>query len=230
MKRTTSAIIALCLAAACSQAPENPYYFDGKPSPEVLDNYLDRAVTMNNILESDYPDRDADIAFIAEIGAKFVGRAVTMWSSELKLSNPNWVKDARAIADRIHEISPETVLQGCCFEAYSRDIETVKIPAYAFESLGLPVEERYFDYEALLYPDGTYVDHWHEGESVPDIRQTETQLWFSTLIGIFVEMGCEGIHLGQTMLVGEQDTDWKAYDEFITRMHAYHDPTQGATT
>ena len=82
-----------------------------------------------------------------------------MWGSELKLSNPNWIKDARAIADRIHEISPETVLQGCCFEAYSRDIETVKIPAYAFESLGLPVEDRYFDYEALLYPDGTYVDN-----------------------------------------------------------------------
>lgn len=125
---------------------------------------------------------------------------------------------------RIHAVSPETVLQGCCFEAFSRDIETVRIPAYAFESLGLPVEERHFDYEALLYPDGSYVDHWHPGSSVPDIRQTETQLWYSTLIGKFVEMGCEGVHLGQTMLVGEQDTDWKAYDEFISKMHAYHDP------
>ena len=203
---------------------DNPFFFDGKPTDKVLDNYLDRAITMNNILTHDYPDKDADIDLIADIGAKFVGRAVCLWGGETVLNDPDWVRRAKAVSARIHAVSPETVMQGCCFEIVTRSVEQVKVPAWAFESLGLPVEDRNFDYDAMLYPDGSYVAHWASEASVPDIRRTETQLWYSCLIGKFVEMGCEGVHLGQTMLVGEQDSDWKAYDGFIAKMHAYHDP------
>ena len=217
-------LLALTMFCACSKTTDDKYFFDGKPSDEVLNNYLDRAITMMGLLTDEYPDKDADIDFIVETGTKFVGRAVCIWGGESRFNNPEWLKNAKDYAAKVHEAAPDVVLQGCCFEFMSHEIETVSIPAWAFESLGLPAEQRNFDLEAMLYPDGSFVGHWGDGNSVPDIRQTETQLWYSFLIGNFVEMGCEGVHLGQTMLVGDQDKDWKAYDEFLSKMHAYYDP------
>ena len=198
--------------------------FDGRPSPEVLDLYLDRAVTMAGLLTDNYPDKDADIDFIASTGTKFVGRAVCIWGGESRFNDSAWFESARAYAAKVHEAAPQVVLQGCCFEYMTRQVEEIEIPAWAFESLGLPVEKRTFRMDDMLYPDGTFVGHWGDGNSVPDIRRTETRLWYSFLIGSFVEMGCEAVHLGQTMLVGSQDKDWKAYDEFLSKMHSYYDP------
>lgn len=217
-------LLALTVLCACGKTTENKYFFDGKPSDEVLNNYLDRAITMMGLLTDNYPDKDADIDFIVETGTKFVGRAVCIWGGENRFNDPEWLKNAKDYAAKVHEAAPDVVLQGCCFEFMSHEIENLSIPAWTFESLGLPAEQRNFDLEAMLYPDGSFVGHWGDGNSVPDIRQTETQLWYSFLIGNFVEMGCEGVHLGQTMLVGAQDKDWKAYDEFLSKMHAYYDP------
>lgn len=223
--RKTFIIFALSLFfAACSGNAEKNYHFDGKPSDEVLNNYLDRAITMAGLLTDSYPDKDADIDFIVETGTKLVGRAVCIWGGENRFNNHEWFESARAYAAKVHEAAPDVVLQGCCFEFMTSQIEELSIPAWTFESLGLPAEQRTFNLEAMLYPDGSFVNHWGGGNSVPDIRQTETQLWYSFLIGNYVMMGCEAVHLGQTMLIGSQDKDWKAYDEFLSKMHAYYDP------
>lgn len=214
----------IAVLCACTPKTDDMYHFDGKPSAEVLDNYLDRAVTMMGLLSDTYPDKEADIDFIVETGAKFIGRAVCVWGGENIYNDKEWLERAKSFAAAVHEAAPDAVLQGCCFEYYTSRVEEIPIPAWTFESLGLPAEERCFDMESMYYPDGTFVGFWYDGNSVPDIRQTETQLWYSFLIGTFVEMGCEAVHLGQTMLVGSQDTDWKAYDEFLAKMHAYYDP------
>ena len=225
MKNTVFAsLLLIAVLCACTPKTEDRYHFDGKPSAEVLDNYLDRAVTMMGLMSDTYTDKEADIDFIVETGAKFVGRAVCVWGGENIFNDKEWLERAKSVAAAVHEVAPDAVLQGCCFEYYTSRVEEIPIPAWTFESLGLPAEERCFDMESMYYPDGTFVGFWYDGNSVPDIRQTETQLWYSFLIGTFVEMGCEAVHLGQTMLVGSQDTDWKAYDEFLAKMHAYYDP------
>lgn len=225
MKNTVfTSLLLIAVLCACTPKTDDMYHFDGKPSAEVLDNYLDRAVTMMGLLSDTYPDKEADIDFIVETGAKFIGRAVCVWGGENIYNDKEWLERAKSFAAVVHEAAPDAVLQGCCFEYYTSRVEEIPIPAWTFESLGLPAEERCFDMESMYYPDGTFVGFWYDGNSVPDIRQTETQLWYSFLIGTFVEMGCEAVHLGQTMLVGSQDTDWKAYDEFLAKMHAYYDP------
>lgn len=225
MKNTVfTSLLLIAVLCACTPKTDDMYHFDGKPSAEVLDNYLDRAVTMMGLLSDTYPDKEADIDFIVETGAKFIGRAVCVWGGENIYNDKEWLERAKSFAAAVHEAAPDAVLQGCCFEYYTSRVEEIPIPAWTFESLGLPAEERCFDMESMYYPDGTFVGFWYDGNSVPDIRQTETQLWYSFLIGTFVEMGCEAVHLGQTMLVGSQDTDWKAYDEFLAKMHAYYDP------
>lgn len=216
------ALAAAMLLPAC--AGEKDYSFDGQPSPEVLENYLDRAVTMAGLMSDEYPDKDADIDFIAETDAKFVGRAITMWGGERRLNDTLWLDKARGIAEKVHAKAPDAVLQGCCFEIVTAQVNDVRVPSWAFEALGLPVEERNFNLDAMLFPDGKYKGKWGGASSVPDIRQTETQLWFMTLTGTYVDLGCEAVHLGQNQLIGEDDAGWKAYDEFLRKVHAYADP------
>lgn len=57
-------------------------------------------------------------------------------------------------------------------------VDQVPVPEWAFVALGQPVERRNFHYAAMLYPDGRFKDHWHAGQSVPDVNRPETKLWF----------------------------------------------------
>ena len=82
MKKTIVFIALTILFTACGKSAVKDYHFDGKPSDEVLNNYLDRAITMAGLLTDSYPDKDADIDFIVETGTKFVGRAVCIWGGE----------------------------------------------------------------------------------------------------------------------------------------------------
>lgn len=70
-------------------------------------------------------------------------------------------------------------------------VDQVPVPEWAFIALGQPVEPRDFRYAAMLYPDGRFKDHWHAGQSVPDVSQPETKLWFYFLRASFIDVGSE---------------------------------------
>lgn len=73
----------------------------------------------------------------------------------------------------------------------------------------------------MLAPDGKYVDLWAPGASVPDITRVETQLWLMYLIGSYVDIGVEAVHLGQVYLMGMNDRDWQAWDSFLKKVRAW---------
>ena len=222
MKRVIllSALCAWC-AVSCGRA-EDPYYFDGPVSQTVLERYLSRAVTMSEFLTVDpycndgtYPDKAADVAFIRNTGAKFIGRAIYRWGDEKVLTEPE------ALIDEVHAFDSDVIFQAATFEAVYREVGEVPVPAWAFEALGLPAEERNFDYAQMLAPDGKYVDLWAPGASVPDITRVETQLWLMYLIGSYVDIGVEAVHLGQVYLMGMNDRDWQAWDSFLKKVRAW---------
>ena len=57
----------------------------------------------------------------------------------------------------------------------------------------------------MLYPIGQFKNHWRSGQSVPDVSQPETRMWFYFLGISFIDAGCEAIHLGQTELMNRND-------------------------
>lgn len=219
------------LLAACGGAAEDPYRFDGSISQPVLERYLSRAVTMSEFLTVDpfcndgtYPDKEADVELIRRTGAKFIGRAIYRWGDEQVLADPAFWSGAEALIDRVHAFDPDVIFQAATFEAVYRTVNEVPVPAWAFEALGLPVEERRFDYASMLNRDGVYVDLWGEGASVPDITQVETQLWLIYLIGSYVDIGCEAVHLGQVWLIGMNDREWQTWDSFLQKVRAWVGP------
>ena len=203
------------------------YHFNETISREVLENYLDRSVTMAYFLVTGKPEgnreylyRDDDVRLIQNIGAKFIGRAIYRWNGEGRLNDPNFWTDAKALIDKVHAFDPDVIFQGCLFETISREVNRVKIPSWVFTDFGLPVEDRTFSYEAMLNKDGKLVNHWGRS-SVPDVTTRETQLWFYYLAGSYINIGCEALHLGQVGLIGMADPNLKEWSRLLARVRAY---------
>jgi hypothetical protein len=102
----------------------------------------------------------------------------------------------------------------------SRDVNNVKIPTWVFKEFDLPAKDRTFSYEGMLNPDGKLVNHWGSG-SVPDVTQIETQMWFFYLAGVYMNIGCEALHLGQVRLIGMADPNLKEWSILLTRIRTY---------
>ncbi|MEZ5326185.1 MAG: hypothetical protein R3F19_14130 [Verrucomicrobiales bacterium] len=216
----------MCLACVPASGTPSDYHFDKTGiSREVLENYLDRSVTMAFYLVPEkpegrrvYPFHDDDARFIKNIGAKFIGRALYRWGGESRLNSEEFWRTAESLIESLHAHDADIVFQGCLFEIITRDVDNVKVPAWAFEDLGLPPEDRTFSYEAMLNADGKFVDHWRRGSSVPDVSRSETQLWFYYLAGAYMKIGCEAFHLGQIELMGMNDPDRTFWKEMVRKI------------
>lgn len=219
------------LGVGCSSLNEDNanYHFDNKGiSREVLENYLKRSVTMAEFLTVDpfcndatYPDKDDDVRLIKNIGAKFIGRAIYRWGDEIAFSDPEFLFQAQKLIEEIHSDDSDVVFQAAIFEIVTRDVNAVKIPEWVFQEMGLPVEERNFNYNKMLDPNGQYINQWAKGHSVPDITQLETQLWFMYLAGSYIEIGCEALHFGQIYLVGMNDPQYEIWSVFLKRIRDF---------
>lgn len=220
-------MLILCLTGFSDFAPlrkmSNPaasppdYTFNKKISREVLENYLERSITMQRMLTGE-GNFDDNLRMIRHIGAKFIGRAVCQWGGEADLLK-NFALE-KELAARVHQADPDIILQACIFEIATRQIEQVKVPAWAFKALGQPVEDRNFRYDSILYADGRMSHQWGEG-GVPDVSRRETKLLFYFLAASYIDAGIEGIHFGQVELMNKNDKDLGHYAQVLSLIRSY---------
>lgn len=214
-------LIILCLISATVLASpptqKLDYKFKGKISRQVLENYLDRAITMQSLLVGQ-GNFDDNLRMIKNIGAKFIGRAVCQWGEEAKISQ-NLVQE-KELAARIHAFDPDIILQACIFEIVTPEVNQLPVPDWAFKALKLPIEHRNFSYEAMLYPDGKFKSQWGRG-SVPDVSQNETKLFFYFLGASYIDAGIEGLHFGQVELMNKNDKNLDHYAQILSLIRNY---------
>ncbi len=194
------------------------YHFDGAISRAVLENYLSRAITMSEVLHGQ-GNVDDNLRMLGNIGAKFIGRAIYRWGGEAGLEN--LLATARPIAERMHAIDPNIILQAAAFEIVSEQVNRIPIPASLFEEFGLEAEERNFHYENMLYPDGHRIDQWGRGSSVPDMSRLETRMWFTYLCQRYIDIGVEAIHFGQVEIMDDRDPDHVHWRDMMRRVRQY---------
>jgi hypothetical protein len=224
------AVIMLACYLACGADAQSPdYQFDKSGiSRKVLENYLERSITVVYFLTPDipegrriYPYPDDDVRMIKNLGAKFLGRAIYRWGGESRLNDPSFLSNAAAKIKMMHAHDPDIVFQACLFEIITTDVNNVPIPEWVFRDFGLPVEERNFSYTAMIADNGKFVNHWRENQSVPDITKLETQLWFYFLAGTYINIGCEAFHIGQVELMAMNDRDRTHWAPIIAKMRDY---------
>jgi hypothetical protein len=244
-KKVCGLVMAGCLLAATSafssetnsaSSPDD-YQFDGTISRQVLDNYLSRAITMQNLLTGQGNLKD-NIRMIKHIHAKFIGRALCLWNAESNFSNN--VQSAREIVPQVLAADPDIILEACVFETVSPRVDQIAIPARVFTAFGLPVEKRNFRYDDMIYPVGQRRPMGPNAQ-VPDESRLETQLWFYHQAITYIDLGCEAIHFGQVEIMNKNDpnnTHWarllgmvRTYATTHARRHMVlcdgHTPTGG---
>jgi hypothetical protein len=194
------------------------YDFDRTISREVLENYLCRSITMEGLLNG-RGNLEDNINMLKRIGAKFIGRSLCLWGGEAALLRN--LQRAKEQSPRVLLADAEIILQACIFEIVTTEVEQVPVPEWAFVAMGQPVEQRNFRYADMLYPDGRFKDHWRQGQSVPDVSQRETRLWFYFLGASFVDTGCEAIHFGQTELMNRNDKNLDYYSQVLGQVRSY---------
>jgi len=218
----------VCNLSGCNKSTvSSSYQFDKNGiSRKVLENYLERAITMVYFVTPDnsrgrYPYYEDDVRIIKNIGAKFIGRSIYRWGGESRLADTDYLHSATEIIKQMHEFDPDMVFQACLFEIITTDVNNVPIPEWVFRGFGMGFEERNFSYEAMLNHEGKFVNHWRENSSVPDISKLETKLWFYFLAGTYINTGCEAFHIGQIELMGMNDPDREHWAFIIDKMRDY---------
>jgi len=219
-KRAGAAACLGLLAAASAAAAGRNYRFNGKISRQVLENYLARSITMQEIYRSP-GNLDDDIRMLKNTGAKFVGRSIYLWGNEARIADPKFLAAGRDMAERIHRNDPDVILEAAVFEIVTEGVGQVPVPAWVLKEFGQKPETRNFHYAAMLFPDKSMDDHWGRGSSVPDIRQLETQMWFYFLSASYMDIGIEAIHFGQLDLVGREDPENRSWADLLRRVRAY---------
>jgi hypothetical protein len=218
--------LALCLCLllisgdACELSAKRSYHFDGKISRDVLENYLARSITMTEIYRSP-GNLDDDIRMLKNIGAKFVGRTIYLWGGEARIAAPEFLRQGREMAARIHHNDPDVVLQAAEFEIVTQGVAKVSVPDWVFEEFAQAPETRTFDYSKMLFPDKRFVDHWGRGSSVPDICQVETKMWFYFLAASYMNIGIEAIHFGQLDLMGRNDPEYRNWMDLLQHVRRF---------
>jgi len=200
-----------------ARSEKKDYQFDGTISRKVLENYLDRSITMQSLLVGK-GNFDDNLRMIKNIGAKFIGRSVCQWGNEADI--PKNLQQEKELAAKVHETDPDIVLQACIFEIVTNQVDQLSVPGWAFSAFGLPVENRNFKYEDMLYPDGKFKNQWGNG-SVPDVSRLETKLYFYYLAISYINIGIEGIHFGQVELMNKNDPTLDNYDQLLTLIRKY---------
>ena len=222
-----SGILLAALFVGMIPAFAQDFHFDSTISRPVLGNYLSRSISFTELLHDDLTqprdkrgvDPHDNMRLILDCKAKFVGRALMLWGRENNLAS--YLKTAKPFVDALHQADPDIVLQAAAFEIVTRNIETVSIPERVFVEFGQPVINRNFSYEAMLYEDGHFVNHWGKDASVPDMSRLETRMWFYFLATSYVDAGIEAIHFGQVGLMDNHDAGHAGWLDMLGRVRAY---------
>ncbi len=205
----------LLFAAHFSRAQD--YKFDGKISENVLRNYLARSMTMMEALTDEQGFAES-LRMFTYCGGKFFGRGVYVWGHESSLLEK--VAEAKANIAKLHAADPDIIVEACIFEIITKDVDSIPIPSWVFEGLGLPVEKRNFRYEDIIYPGGKG-RKWGANSEVPDVSRPETKLWFYFLAVTYIDAGCEAIHYGQTEIMDNNDPHLDNWSEVLNQARSY---------
>jgi hypothetical protein len=204
----TCFVLGLLIFTLASQATETNtrpggYQFDHTISRPVLENYLSRSITMQNLLTGQ-GDLTDNIRLLKSMGAKYVGRALCLWNAENGFLDN--LSRARAAVPPVLAAAPDIILEACVFETVSPAVNQIAIPDWVFTAFNVPVEKRNFRYDDMIYPVGQRRAMGRNAQ-VPDESRLETQLWFYYQAVSYIDLGCEAIHFGQVEIMNKNDPD-----------------------
>ncbi|WP_349945555.1 hypothetical protein ABFV83_17120 [Lacrimispora sp. BS-2] len=198
------------------------FVFYEKISREVLENYLSRCVTAAGLFESE--TLTDDLRAIKEMGVKFLGRASGIWY--MPMEDEEHFRLSRELAEKVHAVDPDIILQACVFEWIVERMEEIRIPAYVFKAFGMKPEERTFRMQEALFTDESsgYISRRQDPSKnggIPDLSRREAQMWFYYRATRYIDCGYEALHMGQVHLYTAHDPGMEKTAQLFTMIREY---------
>ncbi len=232
----TAGWLLLALAAAAQPAQPLATPVPLPASDSLVRHYLARAITLQEFRDLATPDRRRFAAWVGTTGARFAGRVGGFWFTP---DSPEWLRakgdTLRHMVDDLHRHQPAMVVQGAVFEVVYAHVDNLLVPNAVRAEFGedtVAVPERHFRFADMMYP-GYFTpedpDHYRwdaqlpvgKSPGVPDMSQSETQLWFYTVARQQLDAGCEALHFGQVMRMDDRDAGHRAWWSLLQRVRAY---------
>lgn len=182
------------------------FIFDERISREVLENYLSRCVTAAGLFESE--TLEDDLRAVKDMGVKFLGRASGIWY--MPMEDEEHFRLSEELAEKVHAVDPEIILQACVFEWIVERMEEIKIPDYVFKAFDMEPKDRNFCLKNALFTDESSgfisprEDPCKNG-GIPDLSRREAQMWFYYRATRYIDCGYEALHMGQIHLYTAHD-------------------------
>ncbi|MDR2687076.1 MAG: hypothetical protein LBB75_04930 [Oscillospiraceae bacterium] len=195
------------------------FAFQDRISRDVLQNYLSRSMTVSPLFSGDFSRVNEDMRMIFHTGAKYISRASTAWAPNG--AEYQYFGHHKALIAKAHEADPALVFEACIFETAYPSVDEIAIPDWVFRAFGRAPERRNFSHEKMLFRDGSFVDHFGPGFSMPDITRLETRMFFYYRACVFIDLGYEALHMGQVHPVGSHDFLWWHWTRLLTMIRAY---------
>ena len=191
-------------------------------SREVLESYLSRCVTAAGLFES--KTLTDDLRVIKEMGVKFLGRASGIWY--MTMEDEAHFRLSRELAEKVHAVDPEIILQACVFEWIVERMEEIRIPDYVFKAFGMKPEERTFRLQEALFADESsgYISRREDPSKnggIPDLSRQEAQMWFYYRATRYIDCGYEALHMGQVHLYTAHDPGMEKTAQLFAMIREY---------
>lgn len=198
------------------------FAFDKAIRKDVLENYLSRSVTAAGLYASD--TLEDDLRAVKELGVKFLGRASGIWY--MTEDDEEHFSRSKALAERVHAIDPDIILQACVFEIVVERMEEIPIPEWVFQAFGQKPEKRNFSLKKAMFeerPEGFV----HQDENpaknggIPDLNRLEAQMWFYYRATRYIDCGYEALHMGQVHLYTANDKGMEKTMKLFEKIRDY---------
>jgi hypothetical protein len=225
MRKIANALILLNILAmllgACSPAHagtfEPDYDLNGTIDENQLRSYLSRTMKMSNMLSLQRDDFEQHLRMAVNCGAKLLQRTIVLWGEEDRFIAE--IHDLQPYIQHAHQLDDQLIFQGTLFEFITSDVEKVAIPAFIFSAFGLPTEERHFNFREML--NMNCYDEEQSEVGVPDLNKLEARMWYYYVATLYIDIGCEAIHLGQLEWTAENDLDKGNTYKLLSMIRAY---------
>lgn len=161
---------------------------------------------------------------IKKLGIKFLGRASGIWY--MTENDEEHFERSRKLAERVHELDPEIILQACVFEMITQGIEQVEIPLYVLRAFGQKEEKRCFRLQDTLFvdrPEGFIHENSDPAKNggIPDLSRLEAQMWFYYRATRYIDCGYEALHMGQIHLYTANDFGMEQTRDLFVKIRRY---------
>lgn len=208
-----------------------------------LEDHLARAISMadlDKIYTTDLNEFNSEVQFLADINAKFIGRAWVMWGSQEEVAFDridDFKERLKALVDSIKNAYaarslPPPIIQGTIFENIGIGIQFVDIPESIADTFGYDWNNgvQRFSRDSMFYfpgsPGGNVVepgDTIAKYRYVPDISKKHTKMWFYQLARLYIEAGFTSIHFGDILRMDDNDPGHVHYWDLLSKIRNYAD-------